>query len=262
LGAGDRAVHRQKRALGLKRSTLGHGQSEAPAISGVMKPLAPDHLLSLRGIRRWGSEVGIPLLIPTEAQGALGRLDINDAKSLLSTLERFAALGSTWASAALGVILLYPDSAGKRDLEKVKELVRRPASEGDAYSLYVLAWAEGLSGNKAEFYKLLKRAAKSGFSPAVLDWAGVFQSMKAEGSLQASLKLLNRAENMGHLAARCRRFRLWITGRLGLSRRFPGVFGFIFSWMILTSNYRRTPFSINVFCIHDRFNSPPIRRLR
>jgi hypothetical protein len=225
-----------------------------------MKPLASAHLLSQRGIRRWGSEVGIPVLIPTEAHSALGRLEINDANSLLSTLERFAALGSNWASAALGVILLYPDSAGKRDLEKVKDLVRRPASEGDAYAIYVLAWAEGLSGNKAEFYKLLKRAAKSGFSPAVLDWAGVFQSMKAEGSLQASLKLLYRAENMGHLAARGRRFRLWIAGRLGLARRLPGLVGYIFSSVILASNYHRTPFSINVFCIHDGFKSPPIRR--
>jgi hypothetical protein len=227
-----------------------------------MKPVAPDHLLSPRGLRRWGSEVGIPLLLPPEAQTALCRLDINNASSLLTELARLAALGSNWASAALGVILLYPDPEGRRDLEKARDLVKRPASEGDGYSIYVMAWAEGLSGNKAECYKLFKRAAKSGFSPAVLDWAATFQSMKAEGSLQASLKLLYRAEKMGHRAARGRRFRLWITGRLGFLRRIAGVFGFVFSWIILASNYRRKPFSMDVFCIHDGFKAPPIRRVQ
>ena len=63
---------------------------------------------------------------------------------------------------------------------------------GDACSMYVLTWAEIFSGNKAAAFRLLKGAARAGFSPAVLDLAAVFQSKDRRRSLVTSRVAVSR----------------------------------------------------------------------
>jgi hypothetical protein len=220
-----------------------------------------DHLLSKRGIRRWWVEVGIPIYIPEEGRAALLREEIGGPNALLMQLERLAALGSTWASSALGCILVYPDANGNRDVEKAKGLVMQGASAGDAYSQYILAWAELFSGNMKSSFDLLKRSAQGGFSPALLDLGAVLDSREPGKSIASSLKMLKRAESLNHLAARGRIFELWKSGRMGWYRKVPGYVGSLVSGIRLSMKVRRDPIAEQVFCIHDQFLSPPIRRL-
>lgn len=222
-----------------------------------MPDLKQSNLFGRPGSRRWMKEVGIPLFIPPEGRVTLGRLNICSSGALLSEIQRLSSLGSNWASAALATILLYPNERGVRGLSKSKELVSRAAAEGDAYSLYVLAWAEFLSGDKSASYSHLRRAAEAGFSLAVLDLAGVLQFK----DITAAVRLLKRAERMGHAAARGRIFLLWMQGRLGWFRRIPGAFGLAYRSMIITARLHQDPLSADTFAVMMRFHNPPIRRL-
>ena len=204
--------------------------------------------------------VGIPLLIPKEGREALLRKEINSPGALVEELGRMAALGSNWASAALATIQLYPDASGARDIEQAKRLLTRPASEGNSYALYVLAWAEVLSGNAPACVSLLKRAALAGFSPAVLDLASAVQSKDPRSSVSASLELYRRAASLGHVGARGRIFELWMKGRMGPARRIPGLCGFVLNSVRITLRLQRDPLSENTFFIHNRIKSPPIRQ--
>jgi hypothetical protein len=219
------------------------------------------HLLSKSGVRRWYFEVGIPVLIPPEGREVLGRIEIYGPAALVKALERLATLGSNWASAALATILLYPDGRGTREIERARALLMRPVSEGHAYSMYVMAWAEIFSGNKDAAFRLLKSSAHAGFSPAVLDLAAAFQSKDRQRSAVMTMQLLSRAESMGHLVARGRIFRLWIAGRMGWMHRISGLFGFAYTSVRLNFNLWRDPLSQRVFCIHDKISNPPVRRV-
>ncbi|HTS52442.1 MAG TPA: hypothetical protein VMH26_04145, partial [Burkholderiales bacterium] len=205
------------------------------------------------------NEVGVPLFIPPEGRAALSRVEICAARALVAQLEHLSALGSNWAAAALATILVYPDANGRRSLDRARELVSRPASAGDAYATYVLAWVELYRGEKAACLRLLKQSAKSGFSPAVLDLAAAFQPKDPSRGVGTTVRLLERAEAMGHLAARSRIFKLWIQGRLGWARRIPGLLGFAFTSTRLFVKLHQEPVSVRVYCIHD-FRNPPVRR--
>jgi hypothetical protein len=222
----------------------------------MKRPTASDHLLSERGIRRWWKTIGIPLLIPAQGKTTLRNQDICSPTALITELDRLAALGSNWAAAALGVILLYPDSNGNREIERAMALVRKPAADGDPYCLYVLGWAELFSGKQADFVKLLGRAAQSGFSAALLDLAGAFKSKDPN----KSIAMMRRAESMGNVVAPTRRHHLWMSGRCGFVRRIAGLVGIAFSSVRLFVNVRSDPLSAKVFCIHDHFATTPIRR--
>lgn len=202
-------------------------------------------------------EVGIPLFIPPEGRAALAHLNISSPSVLLVELQRLSTLGAGWASAALATILIYPDEQGMRDLSRSKELVGKPAASGDAYALYVLGWAELLSGNKSACFNDWQRSAKTGFSPAILDLAGTFLPQ----NVGTALRLLRTAEAKGHVAARSRILQLWMNGSLGWARRIPGLLWFIYDYLPGFVKLRRDPLSVDTFCIHDRFPAPPIRRL-
>lgn len=133
----------------------------------------------------------------------------------------------------------------------------KPAAAGDAYSLYVLAWAELLSGDRASCFSHLQRSAKSGFSPAILDLAGTF----LPDNVGTALRLLKKAEALGHVAARGRILQLWMNGSMGWARRLPGLLWFTLGSMNGFFKLRSNPLSVDTFCIHNRFRTPPIRRL-
>jgi hypothetical protein len=222
----------------------------------MKRPSTSDHLLSERGLRRWWKDIGIPLLISDQGKTTLCHQDIRSPTALVRELDRLAALGGTWAAAALGVILLYPDSKGTREIERAMALVRKPAADGDPYCLYVLGWAELFSGRQADFLKLLGRAAQAGFSAALLDLAGAIKSKDPN----KSIAMMRRAESMGNVVAPTRRHRLWISGQCGFALRIAGLVGIVFSSVRLFLNVHRDPLSAKVFCIHDRFRTIPIRR--
>lgn len=219
----------------------------------------PDgHVLSEPRIQHWISEVGIPIFIPQEGRLALKRQDINGPRSLITELGRIAALGSNWAAAALATILVYPDRDGNRELDRAREFVRRPASEGDAYSQYVLAWVELFSGNQDNHVKLLESAARAGFGAALMDLAAAFE--RERNGVAASMKLLKVAASKGHLVARGRIFLLWMRGRSGWVYIIPGLIGVIINWARVTLKCRQDPWSPHIFCISSRVKAPPIRR--
>jgi hypothetical protein len=226
--------------------------------SAPMNERAPAAGSSLLGdSKRWMKEVGIPLFIPPEGRAALTHLNISSAARLLIELQRLSTLGASWASAALATILIYPDEQGMRELARSRELLMKPAAAGDAYSLYVLAWAELLSGDGSGFFNHMQRSAKAGFSPAILDLAGTFLPQKVE----TALRLLKIAEAKGHLAARGRMLQMWMKGSLGWTRRVPGLLWFIYNYLKTFRKLSLDPLSVHTFCIHNRFPSPPIRRL-
>ena len=211
----------------------------------------------LRDSKRWMKEVGIPLFIPPEGRSALSHLNIYSATQLLIELQRLSTLGATWASAALATILIYPDEQGMRELARSRELVMKPAAAGDAYALYVLAWAELLSGEGSAFFNHMQRSAKAGFGPAILDLAGTFLPQKVE----TALRLLKIAEAKGHLAARGRMLQMWMKGSLGWTRRVPGLLWFTYNYLKTFRKLSLDPLSVHTFCIHNRFPCTPIRRL-
>ncbi len=222
----------------------------------VMSEPGVASLLPQGNSKRWMKEVGIPLFIPPEGRAALSHLNISSPAALVVELQRLSALGAIWASAALATILLYPDKQGKRDLPRSKELVVRSAEAGDAYSLYVLAWAELLAGDRSASLAHLNRSAKAGFTPAILDLAATFSPQNAG----TALRLLKVAEAKGHLAAPGRILQLRMRGKWGWALRVPGLVRFICNYVKTEVNLRRDPLSVHTFCIHDRFPSPPIRR--
>lgn len=226
--------------------------------AGVPQSKSDAYVPCERRIQDWTSEVGIPIFIPPEGQAALRRTEVNSPRSLSLELARLAALGCNWAAAALATILLYPDKDGRRDLDAARKLVDRPASDGDAYSQYVLGWVELLSGNQERYLHLLNRAARAGFGAALVDLAAAFE--RTRGGLAESFKLLKLAASKGHLVARGRIFLLWMRARAGWLYIVPGVIGFAITWARVTVKYRRDPVSAHIFCFRSQLRAPPIRR--
>lgn len=100
----------------------------APAVSVIRKIRTGIHLLT--------TEMRGPLYIPAQGRHVIKLLDSEGPSGLLAELERLSGLGSSWASAALGYISLFPGTDGRRDTERAIELCA-PHVGADPYAGYV-----------------------------------------------------------------------------------------------------------------------------
>jgi hypothetical protein len=199
--------------------------------------------------RQWRGALTGPLYVPEEGRYICKFLEAGEPDRLVGELERLSSLGSPWASAALGYLLLLPDCNGKRDVNRAIELCRPHARNGDPYALFVFAWALLYSGRGVGAVKAMRNSALSGFPPARLDfvtfvWNGWGTK---ERYPSVALTLLRRAARAGHKAELLWRCRLYASGQFGLVRR---LFGYLVTPIALLRYlfaFWADPFSCRVF---------------
>jgi hypothetical protein len=97
-----------------------------------------------------------PVIPSEEGRPVLKFLASGGPEAFLTELKRLSQLGSPWASAALAFIALMPGSGGRRDIQRALELCQAHADRGDAYALYMCAWAM-LSFGKCRTLILLRQ---------------------------------------------------------------------------------------------------------
>lgn len=199
--------------------------------------------------RPWRGALAGPLYVPEEGRYLCKFLEAREPGRLVGELERLSSLGSPWASAALGYILLLPNDNGKRDVNRAIELCSSHAGSGHPYALFVFAWALLYSGRRVDAVKAMRKAALSGFPPARLDFVTfVWNGWGTKGRYPSvALTLLRRAARAGHKAALVWRCRLYVSGQFGTVRR---LFGYLITPVALLRYllaFWGDPFSCRVF---------------
>jgi TPR repeat protein len=160
-----------------------------------------------------------PLFVPERHLSVLDQLTDGGVPGMVAELERLSSLGSSWASSTLGYLSLLPSESGARDPRRAIDLCARPAAEGDAYALFVLAWALfALTGSGIKAAEKMLAASKLKFAPAIL----ALSVFVWRADSQRALKLVDRAERLGHKAAWVVRCGYYRTGRVGKLRRVIG----------------------------------------
>ena len=152
-------------------------------------------VLGLRAVGRlWRDCLNGPFYVPPQGREALITLEAHGPARLIDELERLSALGSAWASAALGYLCLMPGIDGQRDTSRAMTLCKRHADAGDAYALFVFAWAKFLDGDHDLALEAMKQSATRHFPPAALDLTTfVWEGTKGRDPSPA-LRLLRFAE--------------------------------------------------------------------
>ncbi len=204
--------------------------------------------------RVWRGRPSGPLYVPEEGRSICSFLESGESHRLVGELERLSSLGSPWASAALGYLVLLPNCDGKRDVTRALDLCRSHAASGDPYALFVLAWALLYSGRGNDALKAMRKAALSGFPPARLDfvtfvWNGWGTK---ERYPSAALALLGRAARAGHKATLLWRCRLYASGQFGPVRRLYGYLMTPIALLRYLFFFWADPFSCRVFLFQMR----------
>ena len=202
--------------------------------------------------------INLPLYIPYEGRFVLKHLEVEGPGKLVEELEKLSALGSSWASAALGCLCLLPGRHVRRDPDRALQLCREPAGRGDPYALFVYAWALLHVGQRAAAIRAMKKSALLKFPPAALDlvtfvWRG--WGIK-ERSPQLARDLLRRAFSQHHALA------VWWLSNFYRSGQF-GALRWVLGWLLApgavvwgTLQIRRDPFSSRVFSLSTSSDGP------
>jgi hypothetical protein len=202
-----------------------------------------------------------PLYVPEQGRYVLKLLETGGPRQFFTELERLSTLGSAWASAMLGYIVLMPGSDGKRDTSRATELCRSHAHAGDSYAQFVFAWALIYSGQTKLAFESIEKATVSGFPPAALDFATFIWNLpgKKASDAAAALKALRFASRAGHKAAAVWRYDFYKSGRVGFLRR---PFGYLLAPLarlrFILAIYK-DPFACRVFVFQHRAVGPFLR---
>jgi hypothetical protein len=211
--------------------------------------------------RLWRDYLNGPLYVPTQGRELLVILEAQGPTRVIGELERLSALGSPWASAALGYVCLMPDTDGKRDANRAAELCKPHADAGDAYALYIFAWAKFLAGDHEVALGAMKKSAMLHFPPATLDLTTFVWKGTTQGDSSPALRLLRYAEMTQHKAALLWRCQFYASGRFGVARRVLGYsllpIAKLRYWIALLLD----PFSSKVFVFRS-WEAVPLFRLR
>jgi TPR repeat protein len=156
-----------------------------------------------------------PLYVPEHHRSVLAKLTEGGVPGMMAELQRLSSLGSPWAASTLGYLSLLPSQSGARDPQRAIDLCTKPAAEGDAYALFVLAWALfALTGSGVKAAEKMLAASKMKFAPAIL----ALSAFVWRADCERALKLVDRAGQLGHKAAWVVRCGYYRTGRVGMLR--------------------------------------------
>jgi len=221
----------------------------------------PNFLKELKLVAR--KYIAGPLYIPASESTALSKLAMKGPAGFIAEVNRLAASGSAWALATIGYLSCMPDKNGKRNWAKAIEVCEAPATAGDPFAQFILAWALSYSDRCQEALRNMKAAAGGGFSPAMMGlsvflMAGVgIQHQDTRGAFQAVIQ----AKRAGHNLAAVRYNALCLAGHCGILRQF-GAF------LLAPAVYFRSglalwrdPFSANSFSLNPK-NKKYIRVFR
>jgi len=242
---------------------LGDGELAGVILAVLHRiPATMSSLTQVRlNLRLWKLHLRGSLYIPEESRHLVGLLASGGPTRLIEEVEKMAKLGSLWASATLGYLSLLPGEDGRRNPQRAIELLRERAISSDPYVLFVLAWAYVLSGRRLVGLRTMRKASRSGFPPAALEFAtfvwngwGIKEYHSA-----AALDLLRDARKAGHKAALIWKCKMYLSGKFGAFRACLGYlmlpyaqFRF-FVWAILD------PFSCRVFWFQPPAAGPIFR---
>lgn len=199
-----------------------------------------------------------PLYIPQEGRFVLKTLEVAGPPGLIKELQKLSALGSPWASAALAHIYLRPGPEKKPDAEQAIDICRSHAERGNAYALYISAWAFLHLGQRAMAVRAMQSAAISRFPPAAMDfvvfaWNGWGMKERDTG---AALRLLRVAFSLRHAMALKWLCRLYRSGEFGIWRRVLGLFLMPIAVVRYALAIRHDPFSEHVLTLS--MNTSPL----
>jgi TPR repeat protein len=185
------------------------------------------------------------LFVPESNRAILTTLAERGLPAMIAELERSSALGSVWASSALGYLSLLPSSSGTRNPQRAIELCARGAKDGDPYALFVTAWALYLlTENRVKAAEPMFQASQKRFSPATLAMAFFVWP-----NIQMALRFVDTAARLGHKAAWAWRCGFLRTGRLGPLNRLFGYTMTPFARLHYASALWITPFSEDVLLV-------------
>ncbi len=172
-------------------------------------------IAKVRSGRELFGYLNYPLFVPERYRSVLDQLTDGGVSGMITELERLSSLGSSWAASTLGYLSLLPSESGARDPQRAIAWCARPAAEGDAYALFVLAWALfALTGSGVKAAEKMLAAAALKFAPAIL----ALSVFVWRADSQRALKLVDRAGRLGHKAAWVVRCGYYRTGRVGMLR--------------------------------------------
>jgi hypothetical protein len=214
-----------------------------------------------RSARLWRAYVNVPVYVPKEARSVLSTLETDGPNRLLTELDRLSNLGSSWASAVLGLANLLPDTDGIRNPARAIELCRNHAQAGDPYALFVYSWALLYSGDHAGAIANMRKAAEAGFPPATLDFATYAWNSRPAHTRNPweSLKLLGLADRACHKASWVWRCTFYRSGRFGVARRILGYLLTPFARLQYLLALWFDPFSCRVFMFPSWAKGPLLR---
>jgi hypothetical protein len=204
-----------------------------------------------------------PLYIPDQGRYVIKLLDSGGPSRLIGELERLSNLGSPWASAILGYLCLLPGPNGERNPDGAIELCRINAAGGDAYALYVLAWALLYKGQRNLAIRAMKKAALSGFPPATLDYVTFVWNGWGTKAVYPSVAviLLRRADSFDHKAALTWKCKMYGSGKFGPWRRLFGYMVMPFARLRYLFAALVDPFSSRVFAFQGSMPGSVFRAL-
>jgi hypothetical protein len=211
-----------------------------------------------RQARLWRAYGTAPVYVPDGGRYILPILETGGPAQFVAELERLSKVGSPWASSVLGFLSLLPDSNGHRDPVRTLDLCRKHADAGDAYALFVCAWALLYRGDHERAVSMMKSAAKSGFPPAAMDLS-TFAWNNARTSPSVALKLLRFAERAGHRGAAVWRCVFYKSGRMGFSRQLIGYMFSPLARLRYALSLWSDPYSSKVFMFPTWANGPLFR---
>lgn len=213
------------------------------------------------GMHLWPRHLNAPLYIPDQGRPTLKLLVAQGPQSFVEELERLSALGSAWASSALGYLCFLPRRDGTRDIDRVTKLCRPHADAGDPYASYVLAWVLLGSGEQTTAVKLMERAVKRGFAPAKLEsvgWNWHLFGWKDRDPLGA-IALLDRVTMDEHKASWIWRCEFYRSGKFGLARLVLGYLLTPIAYIRYLYALWRDPLSESVFVFRPNASMFPSR---
>jgi len=147
--------------------------------------------------RVWRHGLVHPFHVPSELRHVRSLLSEGRVSAAIAELSTRAALGSKNAAATLAYMCLRDPHLPQVDYESTARLCRISASRSHAYSQYVVACLEYEQGNFKEYSRLLHRAARQRFPPAIGDVA------------RALIETPSKSPKTILLAKRCLDGRLW-----------------------------------------------------
>lgn len=212
-------------------------------------------------IHAWRARVNYPLYLPDELSGSKSILIREGRTAFIADLARLTGSGVASAAAVLAVLSLYGDLSGSKDPAKAIALCEKHADSGGAYLSYVLGWAYVASDDHVNGLRYMSISGERLFPPAVLGlavfaWKGIGLE---RDQVDAALRFLDGAKALGHAFEPVMRSALFLSGRLGKTRRLLGMAMYPVALSAFAVATHREVFSSRVFHINLDAKKPMLR---